>query len=324
AQFRSLPMPANLASLRRVPSGDGPSAGTAQALPSFTVPRGESVAAIGVLGTGGAPNVTLKGPDGRTIETPSSGYLKDSHEVVIADGLKTMETYFFINHPAPGKWTIASNPGSAPVAGVDQAAALPSPDLRAKLSKAGKGRERLRYSLRKIQGQQVSFIDADKGHGFRVLGQAHGSHGTIAFSPSSDLGRQHEIVAWVTQDGHPREDITLIHYKAPPPPVLSAPRGLKATRHGGTVTVRWQAIARAVGYTLTVRLSNGVRQHYALGIRGSSKVRRLTLSIPSYLGASVSIAAQAPGGRHRAGRHTTVKLHAGPHPRGVVIRPFVS
>jgi hypothetical protein len=52
-------------------------------------------------------------------------------------------------------------------------------------------------------------------------------------------------------------------------------------RHGATVTVRWKAIAGAVGYALTVHLSNGVQQHYALGIRGSGKGRRLTLSIPS-------------------------------------------
>jgi hypothetical protein len=337
AQFRSLPMPANLASLPRFPGDYSPSASTArdfpsahgppaiaaQALPSFTVPHGQRVTAIGVRGTGGAPNVTLKGPDGRTIETPAGGYLKDPKEVVIADGSKTMETYFFINHPAPGKWTIVSNAGSVPVAGVDQAAALPSPDLHAKLSRAKRGRERLRYSLRKIPGQQVSFVDARKGHGFRVLGEAHGSHGAIAFRPSSDLGRQHEILAWVTQDGHPREDVELAHYTTPPPPALPAPRGLKATRHGTTVTVRWQAIAGAVGYTLTTRLSSGAQQHYALGIRGSSSVRHLTLSIPSYLGASVSIAAQAPGRGHRAGRRATVKLHAGPKPRGVAIRPFV-
>jgi hypothetical protein len=311
AQFRSLPMPANLASLR-----------TAQALPSFTVPHGQGVTAIGVRGTGGAPNVTLKGPDGRTIETPPDGYLKDPKEVVIADGSKTMETYFFINHPAPGKWTIASDPGSVPVAGVDQAAALPSPSLHAKLSRAGKGKERLRYSLRKIPGQQVSFVDAHKGHGFRVLGQARGSKGTIIFSPSNDLGRQHEIIAWVTQDGHPREDVTLVHYTTPPPGALHAPRGLQATRQGRAVTVRWHGVAGAVGYTLTVRLSNGVQQHYALGIRGSGKARRLTLSMPGYLGARVSIAAQASG--HHAGRRATVKLHAGPRPRGVAIKPYVA
>lgn len=321
AQFRSLPMPANLASLHRFPTSEAPSASQAQALPSFTVPHGQSVAAIGVLGAGGAPNVTLKGPDGRTIETPAGGYLKDPKEVVIADGSKTMETYFLIDHPVPGKWTIASNPGSAPVTGVDQAAGLPSPNLRAKLSRVGRGRERLRYSLRKIKGQQVSFVDAHKGHGFRVLGQAHGSQGTIAFSPSSDLGRRHEIVAWVTQDGHPREDVTLVHYTTPPPPALPAPRGLKAVRHGRAVTVSWQAIPGAAGYTLTVHLSNGVRQHYALGVRGPGKGRRLTLSIPSYLGARVGIAAQAPGRGRRAGRRATVKLHAGPPPQDVAIRP---
>jgi hypothetical protein len=324
AQFRSLPMPANLASLRHFPAASGPSARTSQALPSFTIPHGQSVAAIGVRGIGGAPNVTLKGPDGRTISTPASGYLKDPNEVAIADGSKTMESYFFIDRPAPGKWTIASNPGSVPVAGVDQAAALPSPDLHAKLRRAGSGRERLRYSLRKVKGQQVSFVDARKGHGFRVLGQAHGSHGVITFSPSADLGRQHEIVAWVTQEGHPREDLTLLHYTTPPPPPLPAPRGLKASRHGTSVTVRWQAVTGAAGYMLSVRLSNGVQEHFALGIRGSGKARHLMLSIPSYLGARLSIAAQAPGRGHRAGRRAAVKLHAGRRPRGVVVTPFVS
>jgi hypothetical protein len=345
AQFRSLPMPANLASLRGsrsanlaslrypppagltslhgFPGTNGPSAGAAQALPEFTVPRGESVAAIGVVGTGGAPNVTLKGPDGRTIQTPSSSYLKDPDEVVIADGKKTMETYIFINHPAPGKWQIASTPGSVPITAVQQAAALPSPNLHARLSGAGRGRERLHYSLRRIPGQQVTFVDARKGHGFRVLGQARGSRGALTFTPSADLGRSHEIVAWVTEDGHPREDVTLIHYTAPPPPPLPAPRGLSAKRHGSTVTVGWRTIAGAVGYTLTVRLSDGSVQHYALGIRGSAKSRRLTLSLPSYLGATVSIAGQAPGKGHRGGRHATAKLRPGPRPRGVAISPLV-
>ena len=335
AQFRSLPMPANLASLRHPPASgpaslhgfpgtSDPSASAAQALPEFTVPRGQSVAALGVVGSGGAPNVTLKGPDGRTITTPADGYLKNANEVVIADGKKTMETYFFVNHPAPGKWQIVSNPGSAPVTAVQQSAALPSPNLHAKVIRAHAGRERLHYSLRAIPGQQVTFVEREKGHGFRELGSAHGSHGTIPFTPSSALGHRREIIAWVSQGGQPREDVTLAHYTAPPPPPLPPPPGLTVKRHGATVTVGWRTIAGAAGYTLTVRLSDGVRQHYALGIRGSGKSRRLTLSLPSYLGASVSIAGQAPGKGHRAGRRATAKLRPGPRPRGVAISPFVS
>jgi hypothetical protein len=211
-----------------------------------------------------------------------------------------------------------------PVTAVQQSAALPSPNLHAKLSGAGRGRERLRYSLRRIPGQQVTFVDARKGHGFRVLGQARGSRGALTFTPSSDLGRSHEIIAWVTENGHPREDVTLLHYTAPPPPPLPAPQGLTVKRHGATATVAWRTIAGATGYTLTVRLSDRSVRHYALGIRGSAKSRRLTLSLPSYLGASVSIAAQAPGKGHRAGRRATVKLHAGPRPRGVAISPVVA
>jgi hypothetical protein len=81
----------------------------------------------------------------------------------------------------------------------------------------------------------------------------------------------------------------------PPPPALPAPRGLKTIRQGSTVTVRWEAIAGAAGYTLSVRLSNGVEQHYALGIRGAGKDRQLRLSIPGYLGARVTSPLRPPG-----------------------------
>jgi hypothetical protein len=317
AQFRSLPMPANLASVK--PSFTV--AHTAQALPSFTVPRGESVAALGVVGAGGAPNVTLRGPEGRTIQTPADGYSKDANEVVIADGKKTMETYFFINHPAPGKWTIASDPGSVAVSAVQQSAALPSPDLHAKVTRARGGHERLRYSLHPIAGQQVSFVEREQGHGFRMLGQARGSHGTIPFSPSGALGARREIVAWVTENGQPREDVTLAHFVAPPPPRLPAPADLTVKRHGATVVVRWHPTAGASGYVLSVRLSSGALEHYALGapVHGAPS---LTLPVPSYLGLQVNVAAQAQGKTHRAGRRASVKLHAGPRPRGVAISPL--
>lgn len=325
AQFRSLPMPANLSTLNGGAGADlrgGPAvAFESQALPSFTVPRGERVAAIGVAGEGGAPDVTLRGPDGRTVSTPADGYLKNHDEVVVADGQKSMETYFLINHPAPGRWRIVSNPGSVPVSGVHQAASLPSPDLHATVSRSGRDSELLRYSLRSIPGQQVTFVDAHKGQGFRVLGHARGSHGTLRFTPSSALGHTHQVVAWVTENGHPREDVTLARYAAPPPPRLAAPRGLTARRRGETVAVRWHAVAGARGYKLTVRLSNGVLEHYAVGAptHGAASVR---LSTPTYLGLRVSVAAQAPGKTHRAGHAATVKLRPGPRPRGVAVKPI--
>ena len=179
AQFRSLPMPANLASLRHFPTqlrpiGEHTSQGDpsararpqvrprrCRASPSRTVRASPRSACVG---TGGAPNVTLKGPDGRTIATPADGYLKNANEVVIADGSKTMETYFFINHPAPGKWTDREQPrlGAGHRRAADGRAAEPRPARQAEQG-AGSGRERLRYSLRKIPGQQVTLRRRPQG-----------------------------------------------------------------------------------------------------------------------------------------------------------------
>ncbi len=317
AQFRSLPMPANLSSIHRG------RAHAAQALPTFDVPRGEKVAAIGVVGAGGAPNVTLRGPDGRKISTPADGYVKNSTEVVIADGAKTMETYFFINRPAPGTWQIIDNPGSVPVTAVQQSAALASPDLRGRVSRAAHGRERLSYSLRAIPGQQVTFVDSQKGHGFRVLGRAQGTHGTISFLPSSTLGRRREIVAWVSQEGHPREDVTIARYTAPAPAPLLAPRGLSAARHGNTIAVRWRAVTGAAGYSLAVRLGDGAQQYYVLPAPTHGATVRATFSVPPYLAAHLSVGARAVPG-HRAGRRAALTMRAGPRPAGTTISPFSS
>jgi hypothetical protein len=326
AQFRSLPMPANLASapLRAPLSGAAdPLAVRAQALPSFEVPRGEKVAAIGIAGTGGAPNVTLHGPGGRTVSTPADGYLKDPREVVIADGAKTMETYFFIDHPEAGRWQITSNAGSVPVSAVQQSATLPSPDLHAHVSRVAHGRERVRYSLRAAPGQQVTLVDERKGHGFRVLGRAHGAHGAIVFSPSGALGREHEIVAWVSQEGRPREDLTLARYGAAAPGPLSAPRGLSATRHGDTVTLHWHAVIGAKAYALAIGLGRGARQSYAVSAPASGTAVHATLTIPSYLAARITVGAQTSPG-HKPGRRAALKLRAGRRPRPVEIAPFQS
>lgn len=327
AQFRSLPMPANLASASssRLVLRDGliGPAIAAQALPGFRVPRGEKVAAVGVEGTGGAPNVTLVGPDGRKIATPPDGYLKDPNEFVLADPTKTKETYFLINHPAPGNWRIESDPSSVPVSGVQQSAGLPSPNLHAHLTHMAGGRERLRYSLRSIHGQKVTFVDGLKGHGFRVLGNAHGTHGTLRFTPDSALGRRHEVVAWVTRDGSPREDVALAHYRAPAQAPLRAPRRLRIVRHGATVVVSWQALGTVKSYALEARLSNGVRRYYSISAQGHGSRRTATLSAPTYLGVRVSVAGVSRGAHGRAGKRSVKKLARGPRPRGVSIKPLL-
>ena len=95
-------------------------------MPGCPVPPGQNVALIGLVGgSGGAPVATLNGPDGRVIATPPGGWRQDAGEVVIREDTQSHETYYFINHPAAGRWTVVPQPGSPPISSIEQAAGLP-------------------------------------------------------------------------------------------------------------------------------------------------------------------------------------------------------
>jgi hypothetical protein len=274
---------------------------------SFTVPRGEKVAVIGVPGSGAAPKVTLKGPSGRTIATPAAGYVKTADDVVIEDNTETKETYFFINHPEAGAWTATPEPGSAPVTSIQQASSLPAPDVKGRLARAQGGRERLRYGLRAIPGQQVAFAERQANGNFRVIGRARGAHGTLTFTPSAELGAKRTIEAMVSQDGHPREDAVIARFNVGAR-ILPAPQGLKIKRRRGTLSIGFRRVAGARGYGVAVQLSDG-RSLFLRLLAGRHAVS--VPAVPANLGVRVEVGALAPGARIRTGRHAKARLKAG-------------
>jgi len=288
--------------------------------PAFTVPAGQRVAVIALVGHGSSPRATLRGPDGRTIDTPTNGFLKDPNEVVVRDDKTTVTTYFFINHPAPGAWTVTPDPGSSPITNLEQTAALPDPAVRASVQLASGGRARLRYSLRPIPGQSVTFAEQARSGALRMIGTTSAARGTITFRPSDALPRPRSILALVSQDGHPRTDIVVAHYNAPAPRPLPAPGSLKARRKGSSVVISWRRVAGAVTYALRARLSDGRRVFLVTSAAHPS----LTIGeVASTVSGSFQVVASSDKELHHLGRRSQTRLRSGRPPRKITIAPVL-
>ncbi|HWE59133.1 MAG TPA: hypothetical protein VG228_05510, partial [Solirubrobacteraceae bacterium] len=192
-----------------------------------------------------------------------------------------------------------------PVTTIQQGASLPAPDVRAHLGRGRKHAFLLRYSLHPLAGQRVTFIERDRRGNVYTIGVAHGKAGAISFTPSALLGLRRTIVAEVTQDGRPREDDRLLHYRAPAPAPLPAPRGLRAARARGALHVSWRPVAGADAYAVTVKLADHTTRFAEVarkaatlpalpsGTRATVQVRAIRRAITRRLGlaANTTIAA---------------------------------
>jgi hypothetical protein len=289
---------------------------------NFTVPKGQKVALIGLPGSGGPPKATLTGPSGRTIKTPAAGYEKTPDYVVISDNQSaTKETYFFINHPEAGAWKVTPEAGSVPITSIQQAASLPAPNVRGHVALLHGGRERLSYSLHPIPGQQVTFAEREASGAFHEIGSAKGRHGTLVFTPSPTLGRSRTIEAMVTQDGHPREDAVVTHFKVSHPRSLPAPKRLRIVRRGATLEISFGAVPGAAGYGLAVRLGDGRSFYVKLAARHHSAT---VTGVPANIAAKVTVGAIMPGLRLKEGRTAKAQLKPGAKAKRTVVIPLRS
>jgi hypothetical protein len=282
----------------------------------LTVPRGQAVTVIGVKGAGGAPHVTLIGPHGQKIDTPAGGYEKTAHQFIVADSAKTQETYFLIDHMTPGSWRVSPDPGSVAVTAIQQGASLPSPDVHAHLTRGRHAVFALHYSLHPLAGQKVTFIERDQRGNVFTIGRARGGDGTLSFTPTALLGLKRTIVAEVTEDGHPREDDTLLRYRAPTPAPLPAPRALHAARARGGLRVSWRRVAGAQAYSVTVKLAD-----HTTRFAHATKSSATFAAFPSGIGATVQVSAIRRSAMRRLGLAAVTKVAAGKRLRMVRVAP---
>lgn len=181
----------------------GPFAQADSAAPdTVTVPAGLSVYALAFTGDS-APAVTLTDPDGNVygstdgiFETPGNGY------AVTHDGTTT---YFLLNRPARGTWTVSVDDGSPTVTGARQARGLPQPQVSASVS--GSGDERtLSWTLTPQPEQSVTFV-ADDGATVQQLAVTSAATGSVQFTPAPGPAGTRTVRAIVTQDGMPRAQL---------------------------------------------------------------------------------------------------------------------
>ena len=290
----------NMGSLRNAIAGA--SAASAGGSRSLALPAGDS-ALVRFHGRGGAPQLVLHGPGGRTITTPGNGQTnggeKDSFLAIRHDQERYTDVVIAGAHAG---WRYETAPGSAPVTEVQTAAELPQLKVQAHVQRLGR-QARLSWKLGHLAGRRVTFMESGAGAPARVLKRTTASHGSVRFTPYQTPQRGRTIVALVEKDGMPVARTVVAHYTAPAAARVTAVHRLRAVRHGSTLKVSWRNQAGASRYRVFVAEKSGRRtlrtvNRHALTIRGA------------HARAVKTVAVQAVGFDGRIGKQITAKVTA--------------
>ena len=243
----------------------------------FSIPRHERIAVIALHGLTAAPEASLRGPGGESVDMPADGSgLSNSRAVVLPDP-KTDTTHVILFSPRAGTWTVVPEQGEASTS-IQVADGLPPVHVTARVSGSGPHRV-LRWSTRPVAGQSVTYVERGAGVAHTLLRTSR-PHGHLRFTPAATGGRSRQIEALVTENGLPRDQLAVTHFVASPTPKLRAISKLRLT---GTL-LRWSPQAGAAEYSLMLRTSNGatssfLTHHASVRVPGSMRHRRLTVWI---------------------------------------------
>lgn len=211
----------------------------------LNLPPHLSVATIAVRGRGGAPLVKVSGP-GLSVSAPAgSGDMTSSHALIVRSESKRT-TYVTIWKPGGGRWRIAAEPGSAPIASAK--AALPAPRAKVHAQVGGaECRRALTYTASIPAGESVSLY-AQSGDGRVYLGQAR-RHGRLPFSPEVRSSGRGEILALEMKRGRTRSLHTVATFHTT---ALTRPERVGRLRRRGR-TLSWTAACGASSYEVAIR-----------------------------------------------------------------------
>ena len=264
--------------------------------------------AIEATGRGAPPRLTVSGPDGRTIATPSDQSVAVNNAVgFMASERRSNKTIISLNNPPAGAWTITTQPGSAPIADLKHAEGLPEPKVSAKVR--GRGRRRtLSFESKNFRkGERIRFAEEGRGAA-SIIGGASTRRGTIRFRPANGAAGRRTIFATVEQNGLPRKRIAVATYTAPGPVRAGRPRNVRLKRRGNRLLVTWGRAKNATRYAVRIRVADGRRQIIPV------KKRRLVIpDVPGVERGTIAVMGLRPD--NSAGPAATARLKAKPKKR---------
>jgi hypothetical protein len=268
----------------------GPFAATASAAAAVDGPhtvqveRGRRLLVLAARGTVAAPKVTVRAPGGASeIVTPGGPEGIRTPRTLLVQAPELRTTFVLVRDPAPGAWTVSGDG----IAGVRVAAERPPVKVRASVRKG-----RLRWQLRPLPGQRVTFVERGP-HTTRTIVTTARARGSARYRPAATRDRKRTIVAEVVQDGLPRATPTVARVKVEPAR-LSPIRGLKVKRGRAT----WKAQRAAASYAVALRFANGRTVTRSVRVPRVALGRRLP----------VTVTVVAVGADGRAGTSTAVRV----------------
>jgi hypothetical protein len=241
-------------------------ASDAAASSTIHVPRGEKAETFIAYGAHHAPAVTLSGPGGVSINSPSPSkeVVKTSRYTALTlDGIH--ETAITVRHPAPGTWTIIPR-GGEPITEMRAAVGLTMPKVHASVHRLAHGKLRLKYRVRGgSPGLVIQAVQRARDGGSAVIGKLQRGNGAITFRPApGPAGRRNVLLVAHASNGVITSAPVLAHFKAPPLHRPASPRHVHLTRAGGGVKVTWLAAPGARRYVVRATLYDGRQQEYPL------------------------------------------------------------
>lgn len=257
---------------------------------SFEMQAGEAIKQLRLTGDTTAPQVTVRGPSGKTLTVTSDNLeYAPGNDIGAMRELSGKRTFISLND-GPGKYTVTPEPGSAKITQAAESRKGYDSDYDAEVSGTAEKRT-LKYDLGPKGGdQQVTFYE--KGQDvFHQIGTAKSGKGEIDFTPADGQGGTREIIAVATLNGLPIPEQTVARFKAAAEAAVKPPTDVEVQRRGSGLVVTWDKAEQAKAYGIVVRQADGeVTRHRAGASADSLRIAK----VQAEFAGTVTVSAQGP------------------------------
>lgn len=271
------------------------------------VKAGMPGAVLSVRGQGGLPRFRIVAPGGRvglTVDdVPDPRRItKPSDNPMIFKDPATGITSVILRRPGAGTWTIQAAGDSRPIVEVVLAEGVPHPKVTGRTRAVGGGRRQLRLQVADRRKGLTATVVEHGASGGQILGTGKLQRGVtklkpITFTPAARISERRRVRVVIERNGFPVaiEDVPAATFTAsrpaPPPKV----RDVRIRRTARSVDLRWDPVARAQGYEVEIRTSDGRRLTY------TTRTNRLKETMPTRATTRIEVRVRAISGLGRRG-----------------------